>query len=138
MRSLFAGLSLLTLMLAAGTGCASAANQGSSPKTLGPVEVELSTTTDVTRVTLGEYSYKIHLGKITDSRCPANAKCIWSGELAAELDVDREGNGKRDSKSFTLGQQTMPTLTALGATFELLRISETTLAFRMTLEPQLK
>ncbi|MFA6955255.1 MAG: hypothetical protein WC538_05200 [Thermoanaerobaculia bacterium] len=138
MRSLLRGLSLLTLLLAVGSGCASTAGQTTEPKTLGPVEVSLSTTNDVSRFSLGEYKYKVHLQKITDSRCPANAKCIWSGELAAELDVDREVNGKKDSKAFTLGQETMPTLTALGATFELMRISETTLEFRMTLEPRLK
>jgi hypothetical protein len=138
MRSLRPGLLLLALILALGTACASSAGKPSPPKTLGPLEVSLSTTTDVSRFSLGEYNYKVHLRKITDSRCPANAKCIWSGELAAELDVDREGKGKHDSKSFTLGQETMPTLTTLGATFELLKISETTLEFRITLEPELK
>jgi hypothetical protein len=138
MRSLLRGFSLLTLLLALATGCAGTAGQTTEPKTLGPVEVSLSTSTDVSRFSLGEYKYKVHLKKITDSRCPANAKCIWSGELAAELDVDREGDGKRDSKSFTLGQETMPTVTTLGATFELLQITETTLEFRVTLEPHLK
>jgi hypothetical protein len=137
MRSLRPGLSLLALILALGTGCATA-GQPSKPKTLGPLEVSISTTNDVSRFSLGEYDYKVHLKKITDSRCPANAKCIWSGELAAELDVDREGNRKHDSKSFTLGQETMPALTALGAKFELLKISETTLEFRISLEPELK
>jgi hypothetical protein len=32
----------------------------------------------------------------------------------------------------------MPALTALGAKFELLKISETTLEFRISLEPELK
>lgn len=138
MRSLLLGLSLLTLQFAVGTGCASTAGQVTEPKTLGPVEVSISTANDTSAFTLGEYKYKVRLQKITDSRCPANAKCIWSGELAAELDVDREGNKKRESKSFTLGQETMPTLTTLGATFELLKISETTLDFRVSPEPQLK
>lgn len=135
MRSLLLAVSLLTIPFAFESGCASTADQISEPVTMGPVEVSLSTEADVTRVSLGEYRYKVHLRKITDSRCPANAKCIWAGELGAELDVDREGKGAKDSKSFTLGQETMPSLTALGVTFDLMQISTTTLEFRMTLAP---
>lgn len=135
MRSPLLGLSLLTIQLAVGSSCASTAAQASAESPKGPVEISLSTTADTTRVTLGDARYRIQLRKITDSRCPANAKCIWQGELAAELSVDREREGRGDSKRFTLGQETMPSLTTLGATFELLRITETTIEFRMTPEP---
>ncbi|MBI2212942.1 MAG: hypothetical protein HYU52_04785 [Acidobacteria bacterium] len=132
MRSLLLGLSLLMVQLALGSGCASSAIEVSSENPKGPAEISLSTTSDTARVTLGDSRFRIQLRSITDSRCPANAKCIWQGELAAELSVDRERDGKRDSKRFTLGQETMPSLTTLDATFDLLQISETTVELRMT------
>jgi hypothetical protein len=132
MRSKLLGLSLLTLQLALVSGCSSSAAQLSDAKPAGPLEISLSTTNDTVRVSLEDSRYKIRLRKISDSRCPANAKCIWQGELAAELSVDREKDGKGETKRFTLGQLTMPSLTTLGASFDLVRISETTLEFRMT------
>lgn len=132
MRSKLLSLSLLTLQLSLAAGCSSSAAQLSEETPKGPLEISLSTTNDTVRVSLGESRYKIHLRKITDSRCPANAKCIWQGELAAELSIDREKQSKGESKRFTLGEVTMPSLTTLDASFELMNISETTLEFRMT------
>lgn len=135
MRSLMPVVSLLLLQLGLGTACAGAAAELSPEQPAGPVEVSLSTTSDVSRFTLGDYRYKVELRKITDSRCPPNAKCIWQGELAAEFQASREGKGKGESKRFTLGQETMPSLALLGATFELTQITETTVQLRVDLEP---
>ncbi len=134
MRSLVLGLSLLAFQLLIGSACTSTAAAMNEDNPNGPVELSLSTKHDDARFKLGESTYRIHLREITDSRCPANAKCIWSGELAAELSADRTLSGRKESKQFTLGQETMPNLKALGASFELLSITETSLTVRVTAE----
>lgn len=132
MRSLALALALITLQLAAGCATATAVASADSPR--GPVEIALDTKNDTARVALGGSKYKIQLRGINDSRCPANAKCIWQGELAAELDVDRDAPSPKASKRFTLGEVTAPSITILNASFELVSITETSVTFRVTAE----
>lgn len=134
MRSLAIALSLTILQLVAGFGCVSATPVANASSPKGPVEITLETKHDTVRVTLGDSKYKIHLKGINDSRCPANAKCIWSGELAAELEVDRDLAGKKDSKRFTLGELTAPSIAIIGASFEIVSISESAITLRITAE----
>ena len=132
MRSLALALALITLQLAASCATATAVASADSPK--GPVEIALDVKNDTARVAFGDSKYRIQLRGINDSRCPANAKCIWQGELAAELDVDRDASGRKESKRFTLGQVTAPSITIVGASFELVSITETSVTFRVTAE----
>lgn len=134
MRSLAIALSLTILQLVAGFGCASATPVANTTSPKGPVEITLETKHDTVRVILGDSKYKVHLERISDSRCPANAKCIWSGELAAELEVDRDRAGTKDSKRFTLGELTAPSIAIIGASFELVSISESAVTLRITAE----
>lgn len=127
-------LSLLTILLVVGFGCASSTMVASAESPKGPVELTLDGKNDTVRVELGESNYKLHLRGITDSRCPANAKCIWQGELAAEIEVDSDQSGRKGQKRITLGQVTTPSVTALGASFELVSISERSVTLRMTAE----
>lgn len=130
MRSLALTLALITLQLAAGCATATTVASADSPK--GPVLVALDAKNDSARVVFGDSKYKIHLRGVNDSRCPANAKCIWQGELAAQLDVDRDTAGSKESKRFTLGEVTAPSITILGASFELVSITESSVTFRVT------
>lgn len=135
MRSLALPFSLLAILLVAGIGCATsspAVSSAESPK--GPVELTLNAKNDTARLVFGDSKYKIHLRKINDSRCPANAKCVWAGELAAEFQADRDMSGYKESKRITLGEATVPSITIIGATFELMSISETSVTFRVTPE----
>ncbi|MGK2856479.1 MAG: hypothetical protein ACSLFQ_04655 [Thermoanaerobaculia bacterium] len=134
MKSLAIALSLSILQLVAGFGCVSATPVAiaSSPK--GPVEITLETKRDTVRFTLGDSKYKARLEGINDSRCPSNAKCIWQGELAAELTVDRDVAGTKESKRFTLGELTAPSLAIIGASFEIVSISESAVTLRVTAE----
>jgi hypothetical protein len=128
-------LCLITLQLTLASGCTSyvpAAANAASPK--GPVEITLDLENDTARFPLGESKYRIRLREINDSRCPANAKCIWQGELAAELTVDRETSGRKESKQFTLGQLTTPSITVIGASFDLVSISEKLVTIRIRTE----
>lgn len=52
----------------------------------------------------------VHMGEIVvtpmkvveDSRCPANARCVWAGRLIVETRID--GAGWRDTANITLGE----------------------------------
>lgn len=132
MRSLALAIAILTIQL--GFGCTSTAIVASAESPKGPVEVTLDKKSDTARIVFGDAKYRLQLRGISDSRCPANAKCIWSGELAAEFDFDRDLAGDKSSKRFTLGEVTAPSLTILGASLELVSIDERSVKIRVTSE----
>lgn len=39
---------------------------------------------------------------VEDSRCPANARCVWAGRLIVRTQID--GEGWRDTTNITLGE----------------------------------
>lgn len=92
------------------------------------LELTLSATAEHAKIEAGERRYKIGLEQINDSRCPANAKCLWAGELAAVLSLDRTDT-QTPRRSFTLGEESVPSIEVEGLAFELVSITETSVTF---------
>lgn len=106
-------------------GCASSSRplaRGESVEvTLGPAEKKVVLETDDAR-------YKLALLQIIDSRCPANAKCIWAGELSARIAIERiDLSGV--AREITLGESTVPSTEVFGLKFVLASIDERSVTF---------
>lgn len=117
---------MIVIAIAPFAGCASATTvRAATDET---VEVTLSVEQKKADVSFGESKFQLTLSQIVDSRCPANAKCIWAGELAARIVVQHAESGQRE---ITLGESTTPSSEVLGVRLELIRIDETTVTFSM-------
>ncbi len=133
MRTLRAILLPLTILLC--LACASSKTVALGGDAGKPMELTIDTSTRTVNVDSGDdVRHTIHLEEILDSRCPPNAKCIWAGELAASLEIARvdRKSGARTERQITLAQITTPTVSILGASFELVRIDKSSVTFRFT------
>jgi hypothetical protein len=94
------------------------------------VTVTLNAGEKAARVELGSRTYRVKLEQIVDSRCPANAECIWAGELTARLGVTRL-DPVAVPREIMLGQDSAPSIEILGARFDLVSIDERSVTFTM-------
>lgn len=59
----------------------------------------------------------------SDSRCPADAVCIWEGERGVDLELTREGSDEPTVK-MSLKTKTNPSQSAYGHTFSLIAVDD--------------
>lgn len=116
---------MLAITVALG-GCAAATTRTASRDET--VEVTLSDTHKKATVSFEDRRYRLGLAQIVDSRCPANAKCIWRGELAARIGIERVDQGTA-AREITLGESTVPSMEIMGAKLVLVAIDETSVTF---------
>jgi hypothetical protein len=134
MRAFFQSLLLLAISLL--TACQTTAAKPLAADEGASTELALNLANRTGRVSAGDMVHTIELEKILDSRCPANAKCIWAGELAAELTVTKHTTQphKEQSKTVTLGETTAPAASALGINLEIKSIGESSVTLRISRE----
>jgi len=92
------------------------------------VDVTLDVKQDKVTVSVDSRLYRLSLEQIIDSRCPANAKCIWAGELAARIAIEPEDQ-PRARREITLGESTVPSMEVSGLKLDLVAIDETSVTF---------
>lgn len=107
-------------------GCAHAAALSVGPGET--AEITLSEAARKADIEVDGRRYSLALKQIVDSRCPANAKCIWAGELSARISIERPDQGPA-VREITLGESTAPSADVLGLRLELVRIDETSVTF---------
>ena len=79
-----------------------------------------------------EDGLKIAVERFTDSRCPLDVKCVWEGELGANVRL--EGGNVEGVLRLVLGEKQNPMGRGFGYTITLERMTETVVTLRVVKE----